>query len=146
LRAPSEPRRSPREFARQAFPANLEGVAGVVSFVAAHATQGLVTAEKTARLELAVEEWATNVCRHAYRSAGGSLTVVLRRDGEALLVELSDEGTPFDPTAAAERDVSLPLTERSPGGLGLLLMRRMVDELRYRREGHRNVVTFAVRS
>jgi anti-sigma regulatory factor (Ser/Thr protein kinase) len=117
-----------------------------VSFVAAHATQGLVTAEKTARLELAVEEWATNVCRHAYRSAGGSLTVVLRRDGEALLVELSDEGTPFDPTAAAERDVSLPLTERSPGGLGLLLMRRMVDELRYRREGHRNVVTFAVRS
>jgi serine/threonine-protein kinase RsbW len=103
-------------------------------------------AEKVARLDLAIEEWATNVCRYAYRGGSGSVWVAVRRDGDAIVVELSDEGSPFDPTAAAEPDVSVPLSERSPGGLGLLLMRRMVDQLSYKRDGHRNVVTFAVRS
>ena len=103
-------------------------------------------ADRVARLDLAVEEWATNVCRHAYRGEDGSISVTVRREGPRLVVELSDDGNPFDPTAAAEPDVSLPLTERAPGGLGLLLMRRMVDELSYRRDGRRNVVTFAVRS
>lgn len=102
--------------------------------------------EKLARLDLAVEEWATNVCRHAYPGEGGTLSVAVQRDDEALLVELGDEGRPFDPTAAKEPDVSLPLADRTPGGLGLMLMRRMVDEVHYRREGNRNIVTFAVRS
>jgi serine/threonine-protein kinase RsbW len=117
-----------------------------VSYVTGLAADVGVPADKATRLELAIEEWATNVCRHAYHGEGGTLSVAVRRDGEALVVELSDEGSPFDPTAAAEPDVSLPLAERMPGGLGLLLMRRMVDELRYRRDGHRNVVTLAVRS
>lgn len=103
-------------------------------------------AEKLSRLNLAVEEWATNVCRHAYRGEGGTLSVAVRRDDKALVVELGDEGRPFDPTTAKEPDVSLPLEARTPGGLGLMLMRRMVDEVHYRREGNRNIVTFAVRS
>ena len=117
-----------------------------MSFVTGLAAEAGLPAEKVSRLDLAIEEWATNVCRHAYRGEDGSVWVAVRHDGATLVVELSDEGSPFDPTAAAEPDVALPLTERSPGGLGLLLMRRMVNELSYRRDGHRNVVTFAVRS
>ncbi len=128
------------------FPATPSNVHEIVSFVTVLAAEAGLPAEKVSRLNLAVEEWATNVCRHAYRGEGGSIWVAVRPEGPRLVVELSDEGSPFDPTAAAEPDVSLPLTERSPGGLGLLLMRRMVDELSYRRDGPRNVVTFAVRS
>jgi serine/threonine-protein kinase RsbW len=116
-----------------------------VSFVTDLAAEAGVPAEKVSRLDLAIEEWATNVCRYAYRGGDGSVWVAVGRDGPTLVVELTDEGSPFDPTAAAEPDVSLPLSERSPGGLGLLLIRRMVDELSYRRDGHRNVVTLAVR-
>lgn len=117
-----------------------------MSYVTGLAAEVGVPPEKVSRLNLAVEEWATNVCRYAYRGRNGSVWVAVRCEGPTLVVELSDEGSPFDPTAAAEPDISLPLSERSPGGLGLLFMRRMVDELRYRRDGHRNVVTFAVRS
>jgi serine/threonine-protein kinase RsbW len=117
-----------------------------VSFVTDLAVEACLPAEKVSRLDLAVEEWATNVCRHAYRGGNGTVWVAVRREGPTLVVELSDEGSPFDPTTAAEPDVSLPLTERSPGGLGLMLMRRMVDELSYKRDGHRNVVTLTVRS
>lgn len=117
-----------------------------MSYVTGLAAEVGVPPEKVSRLNLAIEEWATNVCRYAYRGGNGSVWVAVRRDGPTLVVELSDEGSPFDPTAAAEPDVSMPLSERSPGGLGLLLMRRMVDALSYRRDGHRNVVTFGVRS
>lgn len=117
-----------------------------MSYVTGLAAEVGVRPERVARLDLAVEEWATNVCRYAYRGGNGSVWVAVRREGPTLVVELTDEGSPFDPTVAAEPDVSVPLSERSLGGLGLLLMRRMVDELTYRRDGHRNVVTFAVRS
>ena len=110
------------------------------------AAEACLPTEKVSRLDLAIEEWATNVCRHAYLGGNGTVWVAVWWDGPTLAVELSDEGSPFDPTAATEPDISLPLEERSPGGLGLLLMRRMVDEVSYRRDGHRNVVTLAVHS
>jgi serine/threonine-protein kinase RsbW len=121
-------------------------VGEILSFVTGLASEAGVTPDKIARLELAIEEWATNVCRHAYRSEGGTLSVAVRSDGEAFFVELGDDGSPFDPTAAKDPDVSLPLADRTPGGLGLMLMRRMVDAVHYRREGDRNILTLAVRS
>jgi serine/threonine-protein kinase RsbW len=143
---PSQPRSPAAGVARHVFPATPGKVQEIVSFVTDLAAKAGLPAEKVSRLDLAIEEWATNVCRYAYRGGHGTVWVAVRRDGPTLVVELSDEGNPFDPTTAAEPDVSLALRERSPGGLGLLLMRRMVDELSYRREGHCNIVTLAVRS
>lgn len=116
-----------------------------MSFVTEHAARSGVGEVKSARLELAVEEWATNVCRHAYRGKEGPMTVAMQRDGTNLYVELSDEGMPFDPTAGPIPDVTLPLGDRKSGGLGLLLIRRLVDALSYRRDGPRNVLTVTVR-
>ena len=103
-----------------------------------------VPAETAARLELAVEEWAVNVCHHAYAGAGGTLSVSVREEGSRVVVEICDEGRSFDPTSAEEPDVSAPIGEREPGGLGLLLIRRMLTDVRYRRAGERNIVTFTV--
>lgn len=103
-----------------------------------------VTREKAARLELAVEEWVENVVRHGYAGESGTLSVSVNPEGERLLVEIADDGPAFDPTAADDPDVTLPLAERERGGLGLLLMRRMVGELSYRRVGRKNIVTFAI--
>ena len=49
-----------------------------------------------------------------------------------------DNGGAFDPSEAPEPDVSLPLDKRDPGGLGILLIRRMVDRVEYRRVGNEN--------
>jgi serine/threonine-protein kinase RsbW len=122
-----------------------DSVAEIVSFVTGLAARGGLPAEKVARLEVAIEEWATNVCRHSYRGESGGLAVEVRRADPAIVIEFRDDGEPFDPTAAKDPDVTLPLAERAPGGLGLLLIRRMVDEVHYRRDGERNVVTFTMR-
>jgi len=115
----------------------------VVSFVLGWARR-VVPAEKAARLELAVEEWAANVCRHAYPEGGGALEVSVRAEPGRVVVEIADDGCPFDPIAMRAPDVSLPLAERQLGGLGVLLIKRMLEDVRYRREGDHNIVTFTV--
>ena len=55
-----------------------------------------------------------------------------------MVAEIIDNGRAFDPTAAPAPDLSLPLEQRDPGGLGIHLMRRMIDRVEYRRAGGEN--------
>ncbi len=66
-----------------------------------------------------------------------------RPDG--LTVEIADEGAPFDPLARADPDTTLDLDQREPGGLGILLVKNLVDGIAYRREGERNVLVIEMR-
>ncbi len=115
----------------------------MVSFVLGRARR-VVPEEKAARLELAVEEWAANVCHHAYPEAEGTLAVSVRAEPGRFVVEIADDGRPFDPVAMRPPDVNVPLAERQPGGLGVLLIKRMLEDVRYRRERDQNIVTFVV--
>ena len=60
-------------------------------------------------------------------------------------VEVSDAGIPFDPTGAPAHTPAKTLAEAQPGGLGLLLIRRCADWMRYRRDGDRNHFMFGAR-
>lgn len=59
---------------------------------------------------------------------------------QSIAAEIIDDGRPFDPTEAADPDLSKYLEARDPGGLGILLMRRMVDRLSYRRGEGKNIL------
>lgn len=83
-------------------------------------------------VQLAVDEVATNVMLHGYHGQGGSLDVELERVGSDLVVRLRDEAPPFDPTTVPVPDLTLPLTKRPIGGLGIYLVRRAVDEVIHR--------------
>ena len=61
-----------------------------------------------------------------------------RRDGEELVLEISDDGKPFDPTQAPPPKLNAALEERRIGGLGVYLVRTMMDEIAYRRSDGRN--------
>ncbi len=94
---------------------------------------------KTAALGVAVDEAVTNVVRHAYRGdAGRVLTLALSVAGDAVQVEILDHGHPFDPLAEVTAPPDGGAEDREVGGLGLLLMRELVDEARYIRDGDRN--------
>ncbi len=116
----------------------------MVAFVAGLVCKAGLGTDRAMRLELAVEELVVNLCTHAYSGRAGEIEVAVRRGNGQLLIEIIDEGTPFDPTASAEPDVALPLDQREPGGLGLLLVRRMTDGLLYSRDRGRNIVTLVV--
>lgn len=83
-------------------------------------------------VQLAVDEVATNVMLHGYRGQGGSLEIELERVDTDLVVRLRDEAPPFDPRTVPAPDLTLPLTKRPIGGLGIHLVRRAMDEIVHR--------------
>ncbi len=96
-------------------------------------------------MNLAVEELFTNMVKH---SPGGKneVTIDFERNGDRLVVTLVDEDVePFDVTSRPEVDTTQPLEERKVGGLGIHLVKHMVDELHYRSEDRRSIITIMKR-
>ena len=96
----------------------------------------------TMQLTLAVEEAAVNGMNYAYEP-GTVGTVDLDAeagDGELKII-ISDSGVAFDPTQKAEADITLTAEERPIGGLGIFLVRQIMDNVNYRRQDGRNILT-----
>ena len=114
------------------FPAELEQMALMRKFVEETATAWQADPDELADVVLAVDELATNSTLHGYRGRSGDIELKMRRTGADLEIVLRDRAAAFDPTQVPPPDMSLPLEDRPVGGLGLHLVRHMVDELRYR--------------
>ena len=89
------------------------------------------------KVNLVLDELSVNIVN--YGEATGEIEVCLAADSETVRVEIVDDGKPFDPlTEAAEPDIDAPLADRPIGGLGIHLVRELMDELHYSREGGKN--------
>jgi anti-sigma regulatory factor (Ser/Thr protein kinase) len=94
------------------------------------------------QVNLVLEEVAINVIHYGHDGGLHEIEIALTSELDALTIEVIDDGRAFDPTKdATVPDVTLPMEERSVGGLGVYLVRTMMDEMRYRREGGRNHLT-----
>lgn len=97
-------------------------------------------------VNLSVDELLTNTISYGYDDdARHLIAVAVRMEEDALVVEISDDGAPFDPSDAPEPDTEASLEDRPIGGLGVFLVRQMMDDVAYRREAGRNVVTLTKR-
>jgi anti-sigma regulatory factor (Ser/Thr protein kinase) len=96
----------------------------------------------THETQLILEEWLTNVLTHgrAGRVAATPLlvTIQISIENNAACVEICDNGVAFDPTNIPEPNLEIPVEEREIGGLGILMMRRLVAEIRHERRGEWN--------
>jgi anti-sigma regulatory factor (Ser/Thr protein kinase) len=101
--------------------------------------QGVPDAARMA-LQLALEEIVTNIVSHGGADAA-PIEVSLHREGDSIEARVEDHGTAFDPLTHEDPDVDAPLEERPEGGLGILLVKRVMDEVKYERAGARNVLT-----
>ena len=92
------------------------------------------------QLALAVDEASTNVIEHAYGGAADRAIELRFEDrGDALRVEVVDDGKPVDPRAVPEVDLRRYASERRTGGLGMHLMGRIMDSVTFRRSAGCNV-------
>ncbi len=129
------------------LPGRLESLDQVAEFVQTAAQEAQLDNKVAYRLQLAVDEVATNVVTHAYEERGltGQLYLTAEIDAHALRIHIEDTGEPYDPTTRPDpTNLDQPLEEREIGGLGLFLARRSVDELLYERRGDRNRITCLV--
>ncbi len=127
------------------FAASMDTIPDIVGFVSETASAMGVHPKRVMHLELAVEEAAVNICSYAYEIPPGEVTIRISRETEVVRIELVDAGVPFDPLAADAPDIRSELENREVGGLGIFLIRRMLDEVHYSRSGDRNILSLAVR-
>ena len=122
--------------------ADLAELPRMKDFVLSAAEQAGLSSREAKRLRLAAEEAVTNVIQYAYEDADSpTLSIHAATTDNLLLLTVTDQGRPFDPTVAPMADTSIPADERPEGGLGILLMHQMSDGLEYRRENGCNILT-----
>ena len=94
------------------------------------------------QLRLAVEEAVVNVIDYAYPvGIEGDVTIKVMSDNRCLKVIIVDSGVAFDPTAKEKTDITLSAEERQIGGLGILLVRELMDTINYERTDGQNILT-----
>lgn len=81
--------------------------------------------------QLAVDEACTNVVEHAYEGRGGEIEVTMEAEGDRVCATVRDWGAAFDPDAVPIPDVNAPLEKRALGGLGLFLIRQLMDHVEF---------------
>lgn len=129
------------------LPAEIDHLPAFLDHVRRMAEVTGLTDAQASRLELAVEEALVNVCNYAYadQPMAGVLRCRVVAQPDGLQVDIADEGAPFDPLARPDPDTTLDLDERQPGGLGILLIKQLADEVGYRRQDGRNVLMIRMR-
>lgn len=96
------------------------------------------------QLRVAVDEIVSNIVAHASLGVPAAIDVDFKREGDAVEIAIADDGPAFDPFERPDPDVSAPLEAREPGGLGIFLVRSLMDDVRYTRTA-KNVVTLRKR-
>ena len=116
----------------------MDDIAHLKPFVADAAKRAGMGDEDAKKLRLAAEEAVANVINH-----GQATTITLQATVVENLLQLTieDDGQPFDPTADSTTDFSIPPDQRTPGGLGIMLLHEMSDGLSYQRANGHNILT-----
>jgi serine/threonine-protein kinase RsbW len=128
---------------RLALPACVESLEEFRRFVRGGAAACGIASGEIDKLDLVMEEILVNVARYAYGQETGTTEVAYcQMLPGRLRIEISDQGRPFNPLVAEWPDLSGGLADRPIGGLGVFLVRTLVESMAYRREDGRNVLSF----
>ncbi len=114
------------------FPARFEFLDEIRDLVAQVAREGGFSEKAVYSLQLAADEAATNIIEHAYEGiSDASIHVACEMQGEDILIVMRDMGKPFNPSSVREPNLTADLSKRQIGGLGVYLMRKIMDTVHY---------------
>lgn len=114
-------------------PAALEELENVRAFADAVLTDTIASKEDQMAIELAIEEVFVNIVKYASLPETGNIMVSYEHDSneEEIVIQFQDEGRPFNPLKLREPDVTAELSERTPGGLGIYMLKNLMDKVEY---------------
>ena len=127
------------------LPAKLENLERWAEAVSECAKEQGFDQKKIGKIELALEEALVNICKYSYPDEPGDAEVSCKQDNSRFIIEIVDSGIPFDMTSLPAPDVTSSIEERKIGGLGIFLIKKMVNDVSYRREGNFNILKLTIK-
>ena len=114
------------------FEANFHNLDEIRDFVGESARQAGFSEKEIYSIQLAADEASTNIIEHAYAGIeNGKIEIGCSITGGELKIVMRDNGKSFDPSSVPEPNVKAELSERKIGGLGMYLMRKLMDDVVY---------------
>ncbi|HEV3380681.1 MAG TPA: ATP-binding protein [Trebonia sp.] len=131
---------------RKEFYATFEAIAEMMDFVDGMTKD--LPEKAIYDLRLASEEIVVNIVNYAYPTGDGRLAIAWNHDPESgtVIAEFEDSGVPFNPLGYPAPTLGVPIENRNIGGLGIMMVRKRMHDVRYRRAAGTNVLTIEYRS
>ena len=127
---------------RLTLPNDIETIPQLNEFIDGFCEQRDIDNDITMSLNLAIEEAVVNVMNYAYpEGTVGYVDIDVEADDNYVTFVISDTGKPFNPTQKDEVNIALSVEERPIGGLGIHLVRQIMDSINYERTDGKNVLT-----
>ena len=127
---------------RLVLPNDIETIPQLNEFIDSVAEEVGLDMSLTMSLNLAIEEAVVNVMEYAYpEGQKGNVEIEVTADQEWMTFVIADTGIAFDPTMKEDADTTLSAEERPIGGLGIFLVRQLMDVIDYKRQDNKNVLT-----
>lgn len=125
------------------FAATVENIEAVTDFVSEQLEALDCPMKAQMQINIAIDELFGNIAQYAYKPDVGEATVRVEVMEEPLSVVITfiDGGVPYNPLAAADPDTTLSIDERAVGGLGIFMVKKSMDEITYRYEGGKNILS-----
>lgn len=121
--------------------ASTKHLAEVRDFVAKHASEFGFKKQDVADIRLAVDEAYTNIIKHAYNNdEHKSVDIELGYNSSKFWISLLDTGNAFDPKSYSKPDVRRKIREKKRGGVGVYLIKKLMDSVEYHSEGSVNEI------
>lgn len=131
------------------FPAQIESLYPFLEFVLSCAGDCGVDEARRRDIELVMEEILVNIFDYAYPDRPGEVSIrcgtTAAGKGNAFVIEIADRGVPFDILSVSEPDLDAGIEERPVGRLGVFMVKKLMDGVRYRHEDGQNIVTLEIR-
>jgi len=123
--------------------AKQENLLKFLDVISIFAEQNDFSPDVVKRVRISIEEAVVNIINYAYPpECDGEVEICFRKENDTkLILEILDNGIPLNPLSLPQPDFTAPLSERKVGGLGVFFIRKMAEDVRYRREGDANILT-----
>ena len=123
------------------IPACIQHLGDLLDFLSEQMDAAGIGAAQKHAIAIVAEEVFVNISSYAYAPGEGDTTVSMDIGADSIALEFSDSGKPYDPLSHEDPDTALSTDEREIGGLGILIVKKMMDQVEYRHEGGRNILS-----
>ena len=122
--------------------AKKENLDTVMDFICSVLEEGGCPIKLQTSICLSVEELFVNVAHYAYQKEAGKVTIRIEVNYK-ITIEFEDEGIPFNPLEKEDPDINAAAKDREIGGMGIFMVKQIMDSVEYKRESGKNIVVMS---